>query len=375
MDNAATSMLKPSSVVKAVAEALTSIGNAGRGVNEASLTAARGLYETRCLLAQLLGVKDPKQIAFTSNSTMSLNMAIKGLLAPGDHVVTTIQEHNSVLRPLYELEENGVSLSFVGADENGCTSRADIERAITERSKCIVSTHASNLTGNTLPVAEIGALARKHGLIYIVDASQSAGVLPIDVEQMNIDVLCFTGHKSLYGPQGTGGIYVRPELEVHPLLVGGTGVQTFNREQPGEMPTHLEAGTLNGHGIAGLKAGLEFVLETGIDAIRERELNLANAFRRGVEGLPGVRLYGDFTQEQRAPIVSLNIGDYDSGEVGEELLERFGIMTRTGGHCAPLLHRHFKTEEQGMVRFSFSHFNTDEEVAAAIQAMTVITTE
>ncbi|MGF7017666.1 cysteine desulfurase family protein [Lachnospiraceae bacterium PF1-21] len=375
MDNAATSMRKPKEVTSAVTRAMTSIGNAGRGVNDASLEAAREIYETRSLLARLFGVKDPKQIAFTSNSTMSLNMAIKGLLVPGDHVITTIQEHNSVLRPLYELEALGVSLSIVGADEKGKTTVDDIKKAIRHNTKYIITTHASNLTGNALPVAEIGDLARENGLIYIVDASQSAGVLPLDVEAMKIDVLCFTGHKSLYGPQGTGGIYVSEQLKMRPLVVGGTGVQTFRHEQPLEMPTHLEAGTLNGHGIAGLKAGVTFVLERGVEAIRERELALAQIFRKGIADLPGIQLYGDFEEELRCPIVSFNVGDYDSGEVGDELLQEYGIITRTGGHCAPLLHQHFGTESQGMIRFSFSHFNTEEEVEKAITAIKIITTE
>ena len=215
----------------------------------------------------------------------------------------------------------------------------------------------------------VGEIAKKHGFLFIVDASQTAGVFPIDVQEMGIDILCFTGHKGLLGPQGTGGIYVREGLTVRPLLCGGSGVQTYNKKHPSEMPTALEAGTLNGHGIAGLDAAVEYLMETGIDTIREREQDLMWRFYEGVKDIPGVKVYGDFSTRERCAIVTLNIGDYDSSEVSDELLMTYGISTRAGGHCAPLMHEALGTVEQGAVRFSFSHYNTDEELNTAIQAV------
>ena len=220
-----------------------------------------------------------------------------------------------------------------------------------------------------MDVKRVGEIAKKHGVLFIVDASQTAGVFPIDVQEMGIDILCFTGHKGLLGPQGTGGIYVREGLTVRPLLCGGSGVQTYNKKHPSEMPTALEAGTLNGHGIAGLDAAVEYLMETGIDTIREREQDLMWRFYEGVKDIPGVKVYGDFSTRERCAIVTLNIGDYDSSEVSDELLMTYGISTRAGGHCAPLMHEALGTVEQGAVRFSFSHYNTDEELNTAIQAV------
>lgn len=369
LDNAATTLHKPKDVINAVVEALNTMGNAGRGQGEASLFSARTIFDTRELLSRFFGGKDPREIVFTSNSTESLNIAIKGLLLPGDHVITTVLEHNSVLRPLYEMESLGVEISFVNADDKGNININDIEASIKENTKLIVTTHASNLTGDMVDVKAVGAIAKKHRVLYLVDASQTAGVYPIDVREMNIDMLAFTGHKGLLGPQGTGGLYVREGILIKPLLTGGTGVQTFLKSQPEEMPTRLEAGTLNGHGIAGLHAGVEYINRIGIDSIREKELQLMWQFYDGIKDIRGIKIYGDFDTKIRTAVVSLNFEDYDSGEFSEELLEEYGITTRSGGHCAPLLHEHFGTKEQGMVRFSFSHFNTEEEVNMAIKAI------
>lgn len=369
LDNAATTMHKPQEVIDAVVNAMGSLGNAGRGANTASLGAARIIYEAREHLARLFGADDPKQIAFTPNSTESLNIAIRGILNPGDHVVTTVLEHNSVLRPLYDLQEKGVEVTFVQSDEKGMICYEDLEKAIRPETKAIVTTHGSNLTGNLLDIGHIGQIAQKHGLIYIVDASQTAGVFPIHVKDMHVDILCFTGHKGLLGPQGTGGIYVREGLIVRPLKVGGSGVQTYNHHHPSEMPTALEAGTLNGHGIAGLNAALGYIEQVGMDTIRETEQKWMWMFYNGVKEIPGVKIYGDFDVKERCPIVTLNIGDYDSAEVSDELLMTYGISTRPGGHCAPLMHEALGTVEQGSVRFSFSHFNTEEEIHTAIRAV------
>ena len=369
MDNAATTMQKPQQVIDAVAAAMCSMGNAGRGAHAASLGAARTIYDAREKLACFFHAENPKQIAFTMNSTESLNIALKGVLNPGDHVITTMLEHNSVLRPLYELQEKGTELTILKSNPQGTLDYEDFEKAIKENTKAIVCTHGSNLTGNLVDVKRVGEIAKKHGVLFIVDASQTAGVFPIDVQEMGIDILCFTGHKGVLGPQGTGGIYVREGLTVRPLLCGGSGVQTYNKKHPSEMPTALEAGTLNGHGIAGLDAAVEYLMETGIDTIREREQDLMWRFYEGVKDIPGVKVYGDFSTRERCAIVTLNIGDYDSSEVSDELLMTYGISTRAGGHCAPLMHEALGTVEQGAVRFSFSHYNTDEELNTAIQAV------
>ena len=369
LDNAATTMKKPECVIEAVAEAMRSMGNAGRGVHEASLGAARNVYETRRLLADFFGAEDPKQIAFTANSTESLNISIKGLFNPGDHVITTVLEHNSVLRPLYELMEKGVEVSFVGCDRDGKPHYEEYESLIRKNTRGIVTTHGSNLTGNLVDLARIGHIAREHDLLFIVDASQTAGVFPIDVTKLGIDVLCFTGHKSLLGPQGTGGLCVRAGLVIRPLLSGGSGVQTYSRTHPAEMPTALEAGTLNSHGIAGLHAAVEYISKTGIDVIRQKEISLMSRFYEEVRDIPGIRVYGDFSDMNRCPIVTLNVRDYDSSEVSDELFMSRGIATRPGAHCAPLMHEALGTVSQGAVRFSFSHLNTEEEADTAANAL------
>ncbi len=369
MDNAATTMHKPQCVIDAVVRAMSSMGNAGRGANDASLSASRIIYDTRERLCRLFGGTSPKQVVFTNNSTESLNIAVRGLLKPGDHVVTTMLEHNSVLRPLYEMEKNGVRLTVVKSDEKGRVRISDMEDALCDDTKMIVCTNGSNLTGNYVDIESVGKIAKAHGVLFVVDASQTAGVFPIDVERMNIDVLCFTGHKGLLGPQGTGGLYVREGIAIRPLKSGGTGVQTYSKSQPAEMPTALEAGTLNGHGIAGLHAALGYLEETGIDAIRKQEQALMRKFYEGVKDISGVTVYGDFESEDRCAIVTLNIGEYDSGEVSDALLTDYGISTRSGGHCAPLMHEALGTVEQGAVRFSFSHYNTEEEVETAIRAV------
>ena len=368
-DNAATTLRKPRCVVEAVTEAMGSMGNSGRGVHDGALSASRTIYDTRAALAKLFGAEGPERIAFTANSTQALNIAIKGLLAPGDHVITTALEHNSVLRPLYELEDRGMELTILGADALGNIRYEDFAKAVRPNTKAIVTTHGSNLTGNLLDIERIGSVARAHGLTYIVDASQTAGVFDIDVRRMNIDVLCFTGHKGLLGPQGTGGLYVREGIEIRPLLSGGSGVQTYLRSHPPQMPTVLEAGTLNGHGIAGLGAAVKYLQETGLDTIRQKEQALMRAFYEAVRQIPGITVYGDFSTKERCAIVSLNVRDYDSGEVSDALSESYGIATRPGAHCAPLMHRALGTVDQGAVRFSFSHFNTEEEIKIAVSAL------
>ena len=375
LDNAATTRIKPRVVVETVAEALTTIGNAERGTHSASLGASRTVFSTRMKLAKFFNAEGPSNIVFTMNATESLNIAIKGILEKGDAVITTCLEHNSVLRPLYQLRDEGVELSFVSADKLGRPNYEEFENLIKPNTKAIISTAGSNLTGNLVDIKRVGGIAKKHGLIFVVDASQTAGVFPIDVKALNIDILCFTGHKGLLGPQGTGGLYVRDGVEVKPYLSGGTGVQTYNEHQPAEMPTRLEAGTLNGHGLAGLDAAIDYINEFGMQTIHDKEMSLMWRFYNGVKEIEGVKIYGDFDVKDRCPIVSINLSDYESGAVSDELANRFEIATRPGGHCAPLMHKALGTVDQGAVRFSFSHFNTEEEVDTAINAVRTLAEE
>lgn len=369
LDNAATTLRKPPEVIEAVVRAMGSMGNSARGTHDEALAASRVIYDTRCRLAALFRCPRPDHVVFTCNSTEALNIAICGAIPRGSHVISTDLEHNSVLRPLYRLEaERGNSLSFVPADRQGRPDYAAFEALIRPETRAIVCTHASNLTGNAVDVARVGAIAKKHGLLFIVDASQSAGVLPIDMQAMHIDILCFTGHKSLMGPQGTGGLCIAEGVSIRPFKVGGTGVQTYSRSQPAQLPVLLEAGTLNGHGIAGLEAALAFLERTGIETVHAHETALLQRFCRGVEQIPGVRLYGDFTGPRTA-VAALNIGTLDSGEVADALSQDYGIATRPGAHCAPRMHEALGTKEQGAVRFSFGWYNTEEEVDAAIRAV------
>ena len=369
LDNAATTLRKPQPVIDAVVAAMTTLGNSARGTHDGSLSASRIIYGTREKLADFFGCSRPDYVVFTCNSTEALNIAICGLLNPGDHVISTDLEHNSVLRPLYRLEaERNVSLSFVPADRQGDLDYSGFERLIRPETKAIVCTHASNLTGNAVDIGRVGEIAHAHGLTFIVDASQTAGVLPIDMTAQHIDILCFTGHKSLMGPQGTGGLCLGEGVKLRPWKVGGTGVQTYSRTQPEQLPTLLEAGTLNGHGIAGLSAALDYIREVGMDTIRKKEEALMRRFYEGVTAIPGVTVYGDFTAPRTA-VVALNIRDYDSGEVADALSQDYGIATRSGAHCAPRMHRALGTESQGAVRFSFGWFNTEAEIDTAIQAV------
>lgn len=375
LDNAATTMRKPEAVVLAVTEALCTMGNAGRGVHDAALDASRIIFDTRMKLAEFFHAESPKQIVFTANSTESLNIAIKGILKAGDHVITTALEHNSVLRPLYEMEERGVELTIIPSDRQGRICYKDFEKYIRSNTRVIVCTHGSNLTGNLVDIARVGEIADRHDILFVVDASQTAGVFPIDVQAMKIDILCFTGHKGLLGPQGTGGMYVREGVEVKPLLSGGSGVQTYSKTHPAQMPTALEAGTLNAHGLAGLRAAIRYLQETGIDVIRAKEQEMMWYFYDRVKEIPGITVYGDFEAKERCAIVTLNIRDYDSSEVSDTLFMHYGISTRPGAHCAPLMHKALGTVEQGAVRFSFSHYNTVEEINQAIEAVKELAAE
>ena len=375
LDNAATTMQKPPCVADAVVRAMQTMGNSGRSAHAESLGASRTIYAAREAAARLFHCARPAHVCFTANSTEALNLAIAGLLHPGDHVISTDLEHNSVLRPLYRAAETGVSVDFVPADRRGCIDYGDFARLLRKNTRAVVCTAASNLTGNRLDSARIGAFCAEHGLLFIVDASQAAGVLPLDMQRDHISVLCFTGHKSLMGPQGTGGLCVAEGVDIRPWCVGGTGVQTFLPAQPPQYPTRLEAGTRNGHGLAGLLAALEFIEKTGVSAIFAHEHALMQRFYDGVRAVPGVTVYGDFSDPLRAPVVALNIRDYESSEIADALAEDYDIAVRAGAHCAPRMHRALGTEPQGAVRFSFGFYNTEQEIDAAIAAVKELAAE
>lgn len=370
LDNAATTLKKPPEVAAAVVKAMETMGNADRGSHGGALAAARPVYACREALKELFHAPGAERVVFTQNATEALNIAISGTLVPGDHVVTTDLEHNSVLRPLYRLEaERGVKLSFAAPDACGHVSPSAIEALIRPDTRAIICTHASNLTGEVIDIEAVGRIAKARDLLFIVDASQTAGALPIDMERMGIGILCFTGHKGLMGPQGTGGLCIGEGVEIRPFKTGGSGIHSFSKTQPEAYPTRLEAGTLNGHGIAGLGAAVDHILKTGVDAIGQREEMLMRRFYEGVSGIEGVTVYGDFSGRRRAAIVALNIRDMDSAEVSDILSEAYGIATRPGVHCAPRMHEALGTREQGAVRFSFSYYNTEAEADAAVNAV------
>ncbi len=368
-DNAATTLHKPHEVIEAVVHAMTTAGNASRGTHTGSLAASRTVYETRKKIADFFHCSRADHVIFTSNSTEALNIAICGTLGKGDHIISTDLEHNSVLRPLYHLEEQGASLTFLSANKKGCIDYDDFKRSIKPNTKAIVCTHASNLTGNVLDIERIGRIAKAHNLLFIVDASQSAGCIEINMETMNIDILCFTGHKGLLGPQGTGGLCIHESVEIRPFKHGGSGIHSYEKGQPQAYPARLEAGTLNSHGIAGLCAAINYINTITIPVIAKKEQELLWHFYKGICNIPEIHIYGDFDTKERAAILSLNIEGYDSGTVSDLLSQEYDIATRPGAHCAPRMHQALGTTETGAVRFSFSSFNTMEEVETAIQAL------
>ena len=377
LDNAATTMRKPQEVIDAVVTAMGTLGNAGRGASSSAMGAARTIHECRERVASLLGCPRADHVAFAPNSTAALNCAINGLVGEGDRVVTTVLEHNSVLRPLNRLAaERGVHVERVGCDEFGRLDMEELERFVVSGTRAVIVTGASNVTGNAVDVARVSRIAHAAGAVCIVDASQSAGIIPVDMDGQGLDVVCFTGHKALMGPQGTGGLAVAEGVDVRPWNVGGTGVHSFDPMQPEDWPTRLEAGTLNGHGLAGLAAGLEFLdANGGVEAMGEHEVAMARRLYEGVRQIDGVTVYGDwetFSSDEsplRAGVLSLNVGEISSADVSDMLMQGWGIATRPGAHCAPLMHEALGTREQGVVRFSTSWFTTQEEIDTAIEAV------
>lgn len=373
LDNAATTLTKPKAVGKAVFDVIDSqiYGNPSRGAHQSAINAYEVVFKARQKIQQLFNVPSESLVSFTTNATEALNIAIKGLLKPGDHVIATAFDHNSVLRPIYQLEAADVSHSFIDLDpETGELQLNQLTKLLRPNTKMIVCTHASNVIGDLVDIKRISDFCQQHHLLFVLDASQTAGVIPIDMQTSHIDVLCFTGHKSLYGPQGTGGICFLKPLPITPLLSGGSGIDSFNHSQPAFMPERLEAGTLNVPGIAGLAAGVDYCLKQGVSDLGYKALKLADQFMQAMIELDNVKIYSHLTRPHTAT-VGININGLDSSEVSDLLSEQ-GIATRPGAHCAPLIHEAFGTKESGIVRFSFSSFNTFEETKQVIVAVTEI---
>lgn len=373
-DNAATTAQKPAAVAKAVFEALTAgdIGNPSRGAHGYSLKAYGIVLDAKEKIQTLFHSRDLYDVAFTPNSTTALNMVLKGLIRPGDGVLTTAWEHNAVLRPLYQLEASGAELAVIPAvSPTGALAYDKMEALLTPRTKWFVCTHASNVTGNVVDLNRIKAFCQRHGLELIVDVSQTAGAYEIDLSDGVVTAACFTGHKSLYGPVGTGGIVIRRGVEVLPFITGGDGVHTFERMQPDVVPAVFEAGTANVAGIAGLSAAVDLILKKGIPEIMAYQEDLARAFLPAVKAIPGLRLYGDFSGP-RVGVYSLNVGDAESAVVSDILWETYQMATRPAYHCAPLMHQALGTAVQGTARFSFSQFTTADDVLAAAAALEAI---
>jgi cysteine desulfurase family protein len=344
----------------------------GRSGHRLSIESGRILYQTRESLAELFSVNDPLRIIFTLNITEALNLTLKGLLRPGDQVITSSMEHNSVMRPLRELEKKGIEIKVVSCSPQGDLDPFDIEKSIKKNTALIVLNHASNVIGSILPISQVGKIARKYDILFLVDAAQSAGCYPLDIKRDNIDLLAFTGHKALFGPPGTGGLVVGERVDIkklNPLKVGGTGSRSELEEQPDFLPDIYESGTPNTVGLSGLNEGVRFVLEEGIDKIRQHEKELITCLIKGLKEVPEVTLYGGDYQKERVAVVSFNIKDKWPSDVGLRLDEEYGIMCRVGLHCSPAAHKTIGTFPIGTVRFSMSYFNNFEEVDKAILAI------
>jgi len=372
LDNAATSWPKPREVITAMKDYQENLGaSPGRSGHRLAIEAGRTVLDARIALAELFNAPSPLDIIFTKNATEALNISTLGLLRAGDHVITSSMEHNSIMRPLRFLETRGVEVTVARCSPEGELDPEDIRPLIKNNTRAIYLTHASNVSGTIMPVERAGAIAREHGILFCVDAAQTAGAIPIDVERMNIDLLAFTGHKSLFGPSGTGGLYLRKGLdrEIDPLIMGGTGSRSEFEDQPDFMPDKFESGTPNTIGIAGLLAGVRFVMGSGIGTIEKRERALAFSFIQGISSYEGVTVYGPAAAEKRVPVVSFNINGMSPSDAALFFDEKYNIMTRPGLHCAPSAHRTMGTFPIGTNRMSFGFFNSDADVRTAIEAV------
>lgn len=370
-DNAATSAHKPAEVAQAMLRAMTegNLGNPARGSHDDSLRAFHEVYHLREVAATFFDLDEPLNVALTHNATDSLNRVLKGYFKAGDHVITTVCEHNSVLRPLYQMEKEGLEISLLGIDEKARLRYDILEEFVKPNTKAVVITAASNVTGNGTDLAKVSEFCKKHGLKLFVDGSQAAGSMPLSMKELGIDVLCLTGHKSLYGPQGTGLILVQGDLAFEPVFAGGSGAHSFDHEHPATLPDVFESGTLNTPGAMGLAAGMEYLETMGPVAVMKKLKGLEERFVKGLAEIPGIKTYGDFDLALRTPTIALNIGTLSSSEVAAILNEDYQIAVRPGAHCAPRLHEALGTEEQGILRFSFCLFNTEEEVDEALRAL------
>ena len=373
LDNAATSWPKPPEVIAAMQAYLENGGGRpGRAAHGKSLASARMVYETRDALSSLFNATSPDRVIFTKNATEAINLLLFGFLNPGDHVIVSSMEHNAVMRPLRQLESRGVSLSVAACDSCGRLDPLTIKTALTPRTRLVLLVHASNVTGTLLPIAEVANIAREAGIRFAVDAAQTAGVHPIDVQSGGIDFLTFTGHKSLGGPQGTGGLVIGPDVDLRPLMFGGTGSASESENQPAFLPDKLESGTLNAIGIAGLGASLAALTEFGVENVLAHERKLMKLFRDGLKEMPDIEVYGPENTAESVGVLSLNVASRPCEEVGMELERDFDILTRTGLHCAPAAHRTIGTFGRGTVRFSVSRFNTESDIHAALEALSRI---
>lgn len=373
LDNAATSWPKPPEMLAAMMEFNNQIGaNPGRSGHRLSVQAARVVYAVRERLALLFNAPDALRVIFSANVTTAINLALQGLLQPGDHVVTSSMEHNAVMRPLRALEERGVELSVMACSAQGELDPQDVRRALKSNTRLIALNHASNVVGTLLPVREVGALAQRHGALLLVDAAQTAGVIPIDMQADHIDLLAFTGHKALYGPMGTGGLVLGERVDIdqlQPLVRGGTGSRSEHEQQPDFVPDKYESGTANAIGLAGLGASLAWLTEQTTERIREHEIYLTRQILQALSGIEGVRVYGTQDPQRQTAVVSITIDGWDNGRLGQLLDERYGILCRVGLHCAPAAHRTIGTFPQGSLRFGFGYFNTTEHVDAVVAAL------
>lgn len=370
LDNAATTFPKPEAVYNAMMDCMKNYcANPGRAGHKLAMKAAREIYDTRENIAKLFNIDNPMNIVFTNNATDSLNLAIKGVVNKGDHIITTSMEHNSVIRPIKALEKVGVENTIVQCDEQGFLNIDDLEKAIKPNTKLIVTTHASNVCGTLIDIKSISEIANKHNILYLIDASQTVGVYDIDLKDIKADMLAAPGHKGLLGPQGTGILYIREGLNIDILKEGGTGSRSEDLFQPDLLPDKYESGTHNTPGIVGLNEGVKFIFKEGIDKIKEHEEELCKYMLERLEEVPNIRIYGPKDANKRASVISINIGNMDSGEITFLLDSEYDIATRSGIHCAPLAHKTLGTLEQGAVRFSIGYFNTKEEIDKAINAL------
>lgn len=370
LDNAATTYPKPEKVYDAIMDCMKNYcANPGRAGHKLAMRAAREIYDARENIAKLFNIDNPMNVVFTNNATDSLNLAIKGVVKSGDHIITTSMEHNSVIRPIKSLEKKGIESTIVQCNKDGFLDIKDIEKAIKSNTKLIVTTHASNVVGTLVDIKQVGKIAKKHNIIYLVDASQTAGVYDINVADINVDMIAAPGHKCLLGPQGTGILYIREGLNVDILREGGTGSKSEDLFQPDLLPDKYESGTHNTPGIVGLNEGVKFILEKGIDNIRAHEEELCKYMLEKLQEVPNIIIYGTKDSKKRAAVIAINIGNMDSGEITFLLDSEYQIATRSGIHCSPLAHSTLGTLEQGAVRFSIGYFNTKSEIDEAIEAL------